>query len=146
MARLATGGRVARAGTIHLTLAFLGDVEEGRLEELKALALPGRRHELPIERACYWPHNRIVWVGSEGLPSVLGELANGLNQILEQKKFRTEKREFAAHVTLIRKAQAAQALPPLPSVRWPVEEVVLVQSRPAGAGRSYEVVQRYALA
>jgi 2'-5' RNA ligase len=100
---------------------------------------------LPIEQARCWPHNRIVWVGPKELPSALGRLAGELKEILEQKNFRTEKREFAAHVTLIRKARAGDALPPPPRVRWPVDEVVLVESRPAGAGRHYEVLQRYAL-
>lgn len=145
-ARRATGGRATRAGTIHLTLAFLGNVEAGRLDELRALELRGRRHALPIEQARYWPRNRIVWAGPEELPSALGRLAKDLKEILEKRGFRTEMRDFAAHVTLIRNARAPQALPPLPRLHWPVEEVVLVESRPADAGRAYEVLQRYALA
>ncbi len=106
----------------------------------------GRRHALPIEQARYWPRNRIVWVGPETLPPALGELATDLKAILERRGFRTEHRDFAAHVTLIRNARAPEALPPLPRLHWPVEEIVLVESRPADAGRAYEVVQRYALA
>ncbi len=106
----------------------------------------GRRHELPIEQARYWPRNRIVWVGPDELPPALGELASDLKGILEQRGFRTELRDFAAHVTLIRNARAPEALPPLPRLRWPVEEAVLVESRPADAGHAYEIVRRYALA
>lgn len=145
-ARRATGGRVTRAETIHLTLAFLGNVAEARLEDLKAIGMRGRRHELPIEQARYWPRNRIVWAGPDELPSALGELAKELKELLEQEHFRTEKREFAAHVTLIRDATVSDALPPLPRVRWPVEEAVLVESRPTDAGRDYRVLRRYALA
>lgn len=144
--RLATGGRVTRAETIHLTLAFLGGVAQERLDELKALAIQGRRHELPIVLARYWDHNRIVWVGPDESPAPLLQLSDLLNRELKARQFPTEAREFAAHITLIRKARAVEALPPLPRVRWPVEEVVLVESRPAGAGRDYRVVARYALA
>jgi 2'-5' RNA ligase len=145
-ARRRTGGRVTRAGAIHLTLAFLGDVEEGRLEELRTLEITGRRHDLPIEQARYWPRNRIVWAGPLELPSLLGEIAKELGRILGQRSFRTEKREFAAHVTLIRNAGAPEALPPVPRVHWPVEEVALVRSRLSPAGPDYAIVQRYALA
>jgi 2'-5' RNA ligase len=144
-ARRSSGGRVMRLETIHLTLAFLGDVEEGRLRELKALELTGSRHLLPIELARYWAHNGIVWVGPEETPGPLLALANALNRELQARQFRSEAREFAAHVTLIRKAHAPDALPALPSVRWPIEECVLVESRPAGAGRNYEVLARYPL-
>ena len=136
---------MTRAETIHLTLAFLGDVAQERLDELKALAIHGRRHELPIEQAGYWPHNRIVWAGPGEMPASLERLASDLSRALSAMGFKTENREFAAHVTLIRKARAVTPLPPLPRVRWPVEEVVLVESRRAGAGRSYAVRQRYAL-
>ncbi|HUK04146.1 MAG TPA: RNA 2',3'-cyclic phosphodiesterase [Burkholderiales bacterium] len=142
----ATGGRLTRADTIHLTLAFLGDVAEPRLEELKALEIVGSRHFLPIVEARYWPHNRIVWAGPAEMPAPLGRLADDLALSLNSKNFKTEKRQFAAHVTLIRNAHAPDGLPPLPRLRWPVDEVVLVESRPADAGRRYEVLRRYALA
>ena len=145
-ARRRTGGRATRAATIHLTLAFLGEVDEERLDELKTLELRGERHDLPIEQACYWPHNRIVWAGPRDLPSALEVLARELNRILEHLGLRTERREFAAHVTLIRNARAPETFPALPRVRWPVEEIVLVESRPVAAGRDYRVLRRYALA
>jgi 2'-5' RNA ligase len=73
-------------------------------------------------------------------------LAQELGSLLEQNGFRTEKREFAAHVTLVRSARAPDGLPPIPALRWPVEEVVLVESQPADGGRRYAVRQRYGLA
>jgi len=145
-AQRSSGGRVTRLEAIHLTLAFLGEVEEGRLPELKALQLTGSRHLLPIEQARYWTRNRIVWVGPGETPGPLLALANDLNRELQARQFRSEAREFAAHITLIRNAHAPGALPDLPPVRWPVEECVLVESRAAGAGRTYEVLARYALA
>jgi 2'-5' RNA ligase len=144
-ARRSAGGRATRAETIHLTLAFLGDVSEDRLPELEALRIEGRRHDLPLEVARYWPRNRIVWAGPEQTPDALQQVFASLREELKARNFRTEAQQFAAHVTLIRNARAAASLPP-PRVRWPVEEVVLVESRPAATGRDYQVVRRYALA
>ncbi|MFY9316198.1 MAG: RNA 2',3'-cyclic phosphodiesterase [Burkholderiales bacterium] len=145
-AQRASGGRVTRLETIHLTLAFLGDAEESALHLLKGLNVRGERHFLPIEQARYWAHNRIVWAGPERTPEALRRLSGDLNQELKSRQFRTEAREFAAHVTLIRNAHAPNALPALPTVRWSVEEYLLVESVAAGKGRDYEVLARYALA
>lgn len=144
-AQRACGGRVTRADTIHLTLAFLGETDEKRLVELRSVSGKGGRHALPIEQAGYWPHNRIVWVGPQEIPGFLLSVAENLKKELESRGFRTEKRPFAAHITLIRKARDPGALPSLPAVDWPVTEFVLVRSRLAAAGPGYEVLQRFAL-
>lgn len=103
------------------------------------------RHALPIEEARYWARNRIVWVGPRNTPDALQALAASLNADLGKNGFRTEDRSFAAHITLIRKANGAEGLSPLPTVRWPVEEYVLVRSRPIAKGSDYEVIGRFPL-
>jgi 2'-5' RNA ligase len=134
-----------RLETIHLTLAFLGEIEAGGLAALEDLKLKGSRHVLPIEQARYWPHHRIIWAGPAETPEALLRLARDLHQESRARGVRIEERAFAAHVTLIRNARLPGALPALPSVRWPVEECLLVESRPSGAGRDYAVLARYAL-
>lgn len=140
-----SGGRVTRAETIHLTLAFLGDVEEERVSILRKLRVRGRRRRLPIEQARYWTRNRIVWVGPSETPGALLDLVSALESELKDHQFRTEERKFAAHITLIRKARDPGRLPSLPDVEWPVEEVVLVRSHLSAEGSRYEVLERYPL-
>jgi 2'-5' RNA ligase len=55
-----------------------------------------------------------------------------------------ERRPFAAHVTLIRKARAAE-LPPLPALDWPVDEFLLVRSLVSSSGSTYEMLERFPL-
>ena len=143
--RRSSGGRVTRPETIHLTLAFLGDVDESALPSLRSISATGERHRFPVEQARYWPHNRIVWIGPNETPEPLRVLVEDLRETLRQRKFKTEDRPFQAHVTLIRKAQAPGALPQLPDVDWPVREFVLVRSRLAAGGPDYEVLERFAL-
>jgi RNA 2',3'-cyclic 3'-phosphodiesterase len=147
-ALLQTRGRVARAGTIHLTLAFLGDIEESRISATKDIgrATVGEAHSLPIEQARYWKHNRIVWVGPNETPVPLAALAADLKSALMREGFALEQRAFEAHVTLIRKAHAPRALPALPALDWPVEEFVLVRSTLSSEGSSYDVIERFPLA
>jgi 2'-5' RNA ligase len=105
----------------------------------------GKRHTLPIERARFWKHNQIVWVGPRETPADLTGVVLSLRSYLKAHQLKVEAREFAAHITLIRKARDPAALPALPEITWPVEELVLVRSRLSSAGSSYEVLQRYPL-
>jgi len=142
-----SGGRVTRAETIHLTLAFLGEIEEARISSLKSLARAsgGEAHALPIEQARYWKHNRIVWAGPNEIPVALMNLTGYLVSQLERKGFSLESRAFQAHVTLIRKAREPRELPPLPQIDWPVVDFVLVRSALSRDGSSYETIERFAL-
>ena len=142
-AQRSTGGRVTRAETIHLTLAFLGDVPDDRLDAAIAAGRRVRapRGTLPVERANWWKHNRIVWVGPERTDASLHE---ALAAELRAEGFALEKRPFAAHVTLIRKAGEGR-LPGLPSVVWPVEQFVLVRSVLSEAGPAYEKLGEFRL-
>lgn len=113
-----------------------------------ARALRAPAHKLLIEHAEYWPHNRIVWVGPQRTPAPMARLARDLGKALRRAEFELERRPFAAHVTLIRKARAPRApgtLPPLPRVDWPVDEFVLVRSMLASEGAQYAVLERFPL-
>jgi len=135
----ALAGRATPLDKIHLTLAFLGEGEASR-----AIAAARRIHEsafrLPLEEARYWRHNQIVWAGPREVPAALAALAERLQIELYRESFVLERRPFAAHVTLLRKA-SAQALPALPHVEWPVSEFALVRS----AGGAYQTLERFAL-
>jgi len=141
------GGRALEAAAIHLTLAFLGEVQPERAAAAVAAAraVHGVPHELPLEEARYWARNRIVWVGPRAIPVALGALAASLAGALLREGFVLERRRFAAHVTLLRRVLAECRLPPLPMLAWPVEEFSLVSSRLAAGGSDYEIVERFAL-
>ena len=138
-----TGGRTTDEGKIHLTLAFLGDADE-RKASAAARRVAARPHALPIEEARYWRENQIVWAGPRETPPALRALFDGLSLELYREEFALERRPFAAHVTLIRKARAAK-LPPLPALDWPVREFLLVRSQLSSAGSAYQPLERFAL-
>lgn len=143
----ATGGRVTRAETIHLTLVFLGEVSDNELSGAIQAAREAKSdsHVMILEQAKFWRHNRIVWVGPRETPEPLGLLVESLKAQLMAKNFKTENRPFAAHITLIRKAREPRQLPQLPAVNWPVEEFVLVRSQLSADGSRYERLESFAL-
>jgi 2'-5' RNA ligase len=136
-----SGGRATAEETIHLTLAFLGEADKDRALAA-ARGARGERFELPLETAKYWQHNQIAWAGPNAIPPALEALVASLHGRLREASFVLEKRPFAAHVTLLRKASQPGALPQLPQVVWPVNEFVLVRSKP---GSRYEIVERFPL-
>jgi RNA 2',3'-cyclic 3'-phosphodiesterase len=137
-------GRRIPAEKIHLTLAFLGGVVPDKALAAAARVC-GERHELPIEIAHYWRHNRIVWAGPGETPAPLRELVESLHLELYRAEYILERRPYAAHVTLLRSAPPPRELPPLPKVEWPVTEFSLVSSKNSAKGSVYEMVQRFPL-
>ncbi|HEU4353029.1 MAG TPA: RNA 2',3'-cyclic phosphodiesterase [Burkholderiales bacterium] len=142
-AQCLTGGKPIDEAKIHLTLAFLGNADAQKASTA-ARRVSADIHTLPIEQARYWRENNIVWAGPRDTPPALKALFEGLSLELYREEFILERRPFAAHVTLIRKARAAP-LPPLPTVEWPVREFVLVRSSLSSKGSTYEPLERFAL-
>lgn len=140
----ALDGRVTAVANIHLTLAFLGEADAGKATSA-ARRVRSQRHALPIEVARYVKRNEMVWVAPRETPPALEALVKALQLELYREEFFLERRSFAAHVTLLRKAREPKVLPPLPAVSWPVDEFLLVQSRSLAKGPVYEPVERFAL-
>jgi len=138
-----SGGRPTGEDRIHLTLAFLGEADPAKAVRA-AQRVSGEGHALPIEQARYWRENNIVWAGPRETPPALKALHENLSLELYREEFLLERRPFAAHVTLLRKARAAE-LPPLPAVKWPVTEFILVRSSLSSKGATYEPLERFAL-
>ena len=137
-------GRTTPRANIHLTLAFLGDVDPEN-SCAAARGVQGSAHEIPMDTAKYWKHNRIVWAGPRRTPPALQALVEALHALLERAGYALERRPFAAHVTLARNAPPPRELPALPQVEWPVRELTLVRSTLSPGGSSYEVVDRFLL-
>lgn len=103
-------GQVLGAEDLHLTLAFVGDLDAARCERLQriaaGLALP--RCRLCFGRLNYWSHNRILWTGPEFWPVALADFVSALHAALLEAGFCLDERDFVPHVTLLRKAAAGQ--------------------------------------
>lgn len=138
------GGRVMQAPTLHLTLAFIGNVALDRLPALHAAAdaVASPAFELTLDRLGFWGHNRILWAGSrqghEGLSQLAAQLAGHLQAQGWSTGIRTGQ-PFAPHVTLMRNVEAKRPeLPELPPIAWSCERFVLVRSRLSAGGSAYE--------
>ncbi|MBU1237240.1 MAG: RNA 2',3'-cyclic phosphodiesterase [Gammaproteobacteria bacterium] len=163
------GGRPMRRDTLHITLAFLGDIEAGRVADAKRVAetIVVSPFDLMLDRLGYWRHNRILWAGGVSsrltFPKGTGRhevavpsnardgaqphtfLAEALGDGLRAAGFALDARPFVAHLTLLRDAHCTQVLPLPQPVVWPVREFVLAQSRLSRDGARYDIVGRWPL-
>ena len=143
----ACGGRVMRPWTLHVTLAFLGATPEDRLDAVKeaAAGTRGGACEMIIDQAAFWPHNRIVWVGTDTPPPALTALESGLRSRLAAAGIAFDAKPFVAHVTLLRNARPPRGELPADSVPWAAQDFVLVESQPSPEGSRYEIIARFPL-
>lgn len=153
------GGRVMRQDTLHLTLAFLGDVASDRLAAVHALgdALFGAKTgmaapQFVLDRLAYWPHNHIVWAGCRNVPAPLAALADALSaglagaadEIWPGGAAQGHAYPFVPHVSLLRHARQApdEFLAPL---AWNASEVLLVRSCAEQGRAVYQPLKRWPL-
>lgn len=145
------GGRVTRAASMHLTLAFVGAVTPTRLAELETIAADVRDEafELCLDRLGFWPQRGILWAGCRQTPPALRRLAEALATALRGAGFDLDPRAGASqvpHVTLARRVRC-QSLPRLETpIRWRVEEFALIESHLHPAAASYRTRAMFPLA
>lgn len=145
------GGRAMQAETLHLTLAFIGDVPVDDLPKLHeaAAGVEGRGFRLTLDRLGFWAHNRILWAGSRGAAAGLTRLAHSLAERLHSAGYSSgikPGRPFSPHVTLVRNVgEKEPELPVLEPMDWACREFVLARSRLSPRGSIYEIIGRWPL-
>lgn len=142
------GGRPVHVQDIHVTLAFLGQVEAQRQTCMAqaAAGVRGAPFELVIDRQGYWPRPRVAWCAPAATPEPLRELVQRLNGALRPCGFVPDRRPYSPHVTLFRDSRAVSDGPLAHPVRWPCREIVLVASGNVPDGPRYRVLARWPLA
>jgi 2'-5' RNA ligase len=140
-------GRLTRRETLHLTLAFVGDVTRERIAELAAIAaqLQVPAFSLSLDVLGSWARNRIAWAGCQTTPQVLAGFAGELADRLRAAGFQIERRAFKPHLTLLRKIAVPFAPRDMAPVHWQVDEFVLVESVLGTEGARYRTLARWPL-
>ena len=152
--------RWVRAENLHVTLKFLGEVEEEKLAAVRT-ALAGIRSEqavaLEFRGLGFFPnekHPRVFWAGMEAPPN-LKTLAADIEGAVEKLGISREKREFSPHLTLarferprlpdpLRQAIAENARRDLGSLR--TNEFHLIQSKLKPSGAEYTTLASFRFA
>ena len=135
-AALRVAGRAVPEEKLHLTLAFLGEVDAARVEALLAAAARARGsdHEIVLDRLGSFARAKVAWIGPSEPIAGLVALQQSLAGTLAEAGFMLEAREFAPHMTLARKAATVLAPEAVQPVRWTCRGFALVRTD-VGTGR-----------
>jgi 2'-5' RNA ligase len=104
--------RWVRPENWHITLAFLGGVQESRLPELRERLARAAARAVPMERSLAGAGHfggRALWVGVRGDRDRLGRLAESLSAAARRSHIAMEDRPYRPHLTLARARDAVRA-------------------------------------
>lgn len=150
------GAKWTRPEGRHLTLKFLGEVEEGRVSEIGEALEGAASGHAPFEAAFSevggFPNlgrPRVLWVGVGEGAEPMAELAGSVDEAMSGLGFDREKRRFHGHLTIARfkRPKKTGDLPevPVPEDRFAVDEIVLFESHLHPKGARYTARARFTL-
>lgn len=160
--RLCSGLKEARwveAHNMHITLSFIGEIDEGRAEDLHN-ALDKIRFEAfdlyLAELDCFAHKHQpsSIWAGVKGDVDALHHLQKKVVAAVELAGIDAEKRKYKPHVTIARlkKTPSEQALSymeannGLKTETFTISNFTLFRSHLTRHGAEYEVLERYGMA
>jgi 2'-5' RNA ligase len=149
-------GKVVRPGNWHITLRFLGEIEEVACELLVARL---DEAELGESFRLQWgglgafprsPRATVLWIGPDRGLEALTALAAAVDGAVDRAGFPPEERPFNPHLTLSRIRPAAdvstlvEKTPPF-GITMEVDRVTVYQSRLGSGGAAYRILEEIPL-
>jgi 2'-5' RNA ligase len=141
---------------IHLTIKFLGEVDEKKIEDVKTaldtVASHAKAFEVTVKGLGAFPKMefpRVIWVGIDKGAKELTVLAGEIGQALAKLGFEKEPRPFSAHLTIgrvrspknkeaLRSKMSAYKLPEL--LPDTINSIILYKSTLTPTGSIYIVI------
>jgi 2'-5' RNA ligase len=147
------GVRWSRAENIHVTLRFLGDVDDRAIPDVAAAAASAARRTAPFELELGGPAGfggrspRVLLLEVGGETGALAGLQAALEDELDERGFGREGRAFRPHLTLGRRGrddvpESWRDLAKPPPAAWSVGELVVFSSTLEPQGPIYTPLAR----
>ncbi|HEX4605956.1 MAG TPA: RNA 2',3'-cyclic phosphodiesterase [Candidatus Angelobacter sp.] len=154
--KLAPNARWARVEGLHVTLKFVGEFNDARLEEMKAAlaTVKAAPFDVKFEGVGFFPDPkaaRVFWAAVDG-GEPLPRLASAIDAALAGLSIARETKPYRSHLTLARTSsrplRELQALLTDPSPQFgtmSAREFFLYQSQPQKGGSKYTKLERFGL-
>jgi 2'-5' RNA ligase len=141
-------GRLVAMENLHLTLQFLGQINNHQVFDIvDRISIPQiKPFEIRLDKTGYFPKNQILFCEVASDTSPIKKLSQSIqNQLKEVTFIKREKRRFHPHITIAR-----EAIPPVDfvmnnSLIAQVKYFCLMESITIKSGVHYEVVESWPL-
>ena len=102
-----SGGRATKRENLHLTLKFLGEIEDPKpvIAAMKRAAENKQFFYLQLNDIIFLPKREMIWCDIEGDTKELKRLHRDVEIALIKNGVKIEKRAILPHITLVRKVQ-----------------------------------------
>jgi len=138
------GGKRVLPENLHVTLVFLGSVDEATeaalISAANAIVVP--KLTITFDRLDFWRKPRILCLTGRTEGSELKTLVVELNAVSQVLGIETDTRPYTPHVTLIRKIKDAKPITFEPIV-WQSDSFCLVESHTLPEGVEYRVIKEW---
>ena len=132
-------GRIVDRRNWHITLAFVGDIEERLIPELqqRASQIKVQPFHLSFDRLEYWARPRVACLVAATVPTELQELVTSLHAAMQEVGVIPEDRTYRPHITVARNARTftTERLAQRATSEW--SEFTLMESVSGPGGISY---------
>ena len=143
----AAHGRPVPAENLHITLAFLGNVDARQRDCVECMAetIACSSFDLALDSFGHWSRPRVLWFGASETPEPLRLLTESLFAGARECGLSLDARAYSPHLTLMRKVSHAPKKRDIDPISWSVDRFVLVSSVAVPQGVRYEVVRKWPL-
>jgi 2'-5' RNA ligase len=140
-------GRLVASTNTHITLVFLGNVDELSCTALKkgAARLSIKPFSLRLDRLGWWSKPKIAWLAPTEQPAELIQLASELASLARRCGLSLEERPYKPHLTLARKVKNPLQEASVQPISWNINEFCLLESISTPAGIEYQVKESWKL-
>ncbi|NOR68072.1 MAG: RNA 2',3'-cyclic phosphodiesterase [Woeseiaceae bacterium] len=135
VARLVEGRAIERHNW-HVTLAYIGEFPEARIDELHEarMAVSVKPFRLRFDRLEFWPRPKIAALVAATVPAELEQLMEDLKGRIFAAGVELEQRTYRPHVTVVRNARQfeTQRLAQSAAIQWDSFKLIESISEPGG--------------
>jgi len=132
-------GRPVPAANLHLTLVFLGQLDETAVNCVQQAGgrVRARAFRIVLDHVGYWGRPRVLWLGPKHSSAPLFALVAALRDSLRKCPLSLDQRPYQAHMSLLRKAQPPAATIEFSPLDWDVRRFSLLESLSVAGGVRY---------
>ena len=142
--------RPVAANNFHITLHFIGQVDEPHLQQLKqaVASVQAGKVDCLLDKSGYFARPKVFWLGCSHTSDALQQLVILLGKALQNCDYQHLYEHYIPHVSLLRKfSQGYQklSLPRPEPIHFQADQFVLMESLSTDQGVKYQPIQGYTL-